>query len=205
MIFQRNDDQIVQFDMLDHFPTYYFPELNPDLVHLDDPEWFAAHVKQSIRGMIEVISHTKNELSAATALRIKELEVALNGGQVSPTINLYIQRTTWLISVSLSYLLSDRFMETVDLGDGTQRKRWSPKLFRSFASGIQPRLTVYVAKQGIRIKTPAALISDFEDDLGARLYFPDAQILHVEGQHVDFLEDGELLKSIQANFSIPKA
>ena len=205
MIFQRNNDRVVQFDMLDHFPTYYFPELNPDVVQLDNTEWFRTHVEHSLKGIIDLVSHAEGELSATVALRNKELEASLNGGLVSPATDQCIQRMTKLISMSLSYLLSDRFMETADLGDGTQRKRWSPRLFRSFAASIQARLTVYVAKQGIRVKTPASLIGEIGDDLGAKVLFPDAQVLHFEGGHLDFLGCNDLLRNIQTNFSTADA
>ena len=96
-------------------------------------------------------------------------------------------------------------METADFDDGTRRKRWSPTLFRSFVSGIRPRLTVYVAKQGIRVKIPTALKNEFWDDLGANILFPEAQVLQFEGGHLDFLEGDDLLKSIQNNFSTAEA
>ena len=205
MIFQCNNDRVVQFDMLDHFPTYYFPELNPDVVQLDNTEWFRTHVEHSLKGIIDLVSNAQGELSATVALRNKELEASLNGGPVSPATDQCIQRMTKLISMSLSYLLSDRFMETADLGDGTQRKRWSPRLFRSFAASIQARLTVYVAKQGIRVKTPASLIGEIGDDLGAKVLFPNAQVLHFEGGHLDFLGCNDLLRNIQTNFSTADA
>lgn len=188
--------------MLDHFPTYYFPELNPDLVQLDNPEWFKAHIKQSLKAVMGLISNTEGELSATAALRNKELEDAFNGGPMQPATNQLIQRVSQLIRMSLSYLLHDRFMEGADLGDGTQRKRWSPALFRSFVSDIRPRLAVYIAKQGIRVKTPTTLMDERGNDLGAKLFFPDAHVLHFEGGHLDFLADNDLLRSIQNNFSM---
>ena len=205
LIFQRNNDRVVQFDMLDHFPIYYFPELNPDVVQLDNTEWFRTHVKHSLKAVMGLISHTEGELSATAALRNKELEDAFNGGLIQPATNQLVQRVSQLIRMSLSYLLSDRFMETDDLDDGTQRKRWSPSLFRTFVAGIQPRLTVYVAKQGIRVKTPASLIGEIGDDLGAKVLFPDAQVLHFEGGHLDFLGCNDLLRNIQTNFSTADA
>ncbi|KJA23454.1 hypothetical protein HYPSUDRAFT_215226 [Hypholoma sublateritium FD-334 SS-4] len=202
MIFQRNNDQVVQFDMLDHFPTYYFPELNPDLVQLDNPEWFEAHIKHSLQAVMGLISRTEGELSATAALRSKELEDAFNGGSIQPATKQLIKRVSQLIRMSLSYLMSDRFMEASDRrGDGTQRKHWSPTLFRSFVSSIRPRLAVYVAKEGIRVKTPMALMDEFGDDLGAKILFPEARVLHFEGGHLDFLGGNDLLKSIQNNFS----
>ena len=205
MIFQRNNDRVVQFAMLDHFPMFYFPELNPDLVQLDNPEWLKAHIKQSLKTVMSLISHTEGELSATAALRTQQLEDAFNGGPVQPATEQLIRRVTKLVRMSLSYLLSDRFMETADFDDGTRRKRWSRTLFRSFVSGIRPRLTVYVAKQGIRVKIPTALKNEFWDDLGANILFPGAQVLQFEGGHLDFLEGDDLLKSIQNNFSTAEA
>lgn len=201
MVFQRRDERVIQFAMLDHFPTFIFPSLNPDLVKIDDSEWLADHSRQSIEDLTNLMRNTVGELSAQASQRHKELEDALNGGPTTPGAHVFITRTIQMIRNALLYLLSDKFMEDVDLGDGSTRKRWSRGKFHSFVSQIIPRLTVYVAKDGIRLKTPPALWEQVSEDLGAKYFFPNADIVQVNGNHIDFITENTLLKSLQEDFN----
>ncbi|KAF8959297.1 hypothetical protein BDZ97DRAFT_1922990 [Flammula alnicola] len=102
--------------------------------------------------------------------------------------------------MSVRYMFKDRFL--VEYGSEAGRQRWSPELFRNFASQIKTRLTLYIATEGVRKILPTEIRRERDEDLGARALFPDVDIVDIEGGHLDFLEDKALLRSIQGDYYV---
>ncbi|KAF8959299.1 hypothetical protein BDZ97DRAFT_1922992 [Flammula alnicola] len=200
MLAERHGDTVIQFAMLDHFPTLFFPKSDPSNVDITNPEWWQAYFQESVQGMLYLLARTEGVLGRQAALRHREMEDALNGLPGTPSSRKVSERAGKQMRMSVQYMFRDEFL--VDGGSDTGQKRWSLELFRNFVSRIKARLTLYIATEGIREIFPAETKRQLDEDLGARALFPDVDIVYIDGGHLDFLEHKTLLMSMEGDYYV---
>lgn len=191
--FEQNGDTIAQFAMLDHFPTLFLARVDLAAVDLASAAWWDPVLHKSFKGILRLFETVQGVMAAQSKVRIQELQDALDGkpGTSAMTAKI-IGRTTRLIRTTLAFLLGERF----SVADEAGRRRFSPEVFRAYTRGIKAPLTIYVARGGIRAIIP----QDKWVDFGAREYFPDAQFKEVDGGHIDFLGNEELLHYLKIDY-----
>lgn len=180
--------------MLDHFPALFLCRLDLETVDLTNPEWWGMVMKGSIEGVLKLFESTKAIMAAQSTVRVQELRDAMAGKPgMSPMTAKVIARSEKLIKVTMGFLLGERFSVQITEGPNAGRKKFSPEIFKAYTSGIKSQLTVYFADEGIRMLIPP----EQWEELGPREYFPDAKVVELEGGHIDFLGNEELLNRLK--------
>jgi hypothetical protein len=194
LIFEANGDPIAQFIMLDHFPALFLCRLDLDTVDLTSPEWWGAVMKTSMEGILKLFETTKSIMAAQSTIRIQELRDAMAGKPgISPMTAKVLARSEKLMKVTMGLLLGERFSVKVTEGPNAGRRRFSQEIFKAYTSRIKSQLTVYFADEGIRMIIPPNQWEEF----GPRTYFSDARVVELEGGHIDFLGNEDLLNRLK--------
>ncbi|KAF8997173.1 hypothetical protein BDQ17DRAFT_1248888 [Cyathus striatus] len=188
-LFEANGDIVLQFDLLDHFPTVYLEGI--DVSSLDSSSQ-ASIIDNAGRQGVEAICKMVTESSTRADQEFrktfaKEMLSALNGQPSVELAALFTNTIRSVVKISLEFLLEERFYYIDESGHG---RHWSKEKLLHWMRKVKKTPTVYVAKDGLG---PVFGI----DDLGARVAYEDARVIAIEGNHFTFLTNLELLRRLQ--------
>ncbi|KAF5321072.1 hypothetical protein D9619_000384 [Psilocybe cf. subviscida] len=199
---EQNGDEVVQFSMLDHFPSLFFGNVKLSEVRIADEEWIDEHVKGLLRQMATLVIPSENIrarlFSNAVAIRRnQEIIDALTGTPKTPVGELRLARTTMIQKLSLKYMMNERFL--ILNKDG--QKVWSSNLFRKWVGGMRARLTLYVATEGANL-TISEENKERRPDLGATALLGDVPftLVTIEGDHTSILGEESLRCSLEDEY-----
>ncbi|KAJ7680149.1 hypothetical protein B0H17DRAFT_1138758 [Mycena rosella] len=180
--FEQNGDHVVQFVMLDHFPTLY---TLPSLFHLDE-ETIAttlpsrALLQQNLDLLVDLY---RRDPSPSRATLAEELTNAFNGMSVREFARSYYEVFVKVVT------MFTRFLSTGLPDDGTKVRI---RLERWLAE-VKAPVTVIVAENGFR----QAVSPPDREDLGTRTSFPDARIVVVDSGHFSMYENDSVVEELQ--------
>lgn len=199
---ERLGDKIVQFSMVEHFPSLFFSKVKPSEVRIADEEWMNQHVKGLIHEMATLLIPSMNIrarlFSNAVALRRnQEIIDSLTGTLKTPVSERLLARMSMIQKLSLKFLMSNRFVSMDNLG----QKVWSLDLFRDWVGGIQTRLMLHVATEGANVTIPEDM-KEQRRDLGATALLGDIPftLVTIEGDHSSILVEENLRRSLEDKY-----
>ncbi|TFK34940.1 hypothetical protein BDQ12DRAFT_760754, partial [Crucibulum laeve] len=169
-IFQDRGDDIMQLALFDHFPTLFLHEINPDSLDVDNPDQWSEVYRLSLKKLYIEDSFASRDTAT------------------SSTMEVFFQYSEAMWKASTCFLLENQFYLELD------EKRWSQDLLKAWLSEIKSQVTVYVASEGIAQFFP----EEMREDLGARAFIPNCEVINIVGDHYDFFEADEFLNYVQA-------
>ncbi|KAF5322707.1 hypothetical protein D9619_000350 [Psilocybe cf. subviscida] len=199
---EQHGNEVVQFSMVEHFPSLFFGNVKPSEVRIDDEEWTNEHVKELIHQMATLLIPSMNIRArlfsnAVAVRRNQEIIDSLMGTLKTPVSELVLARMTMIQKLSLKFLMSNRFLSLNNDG----QKIWSSNLFRKWVGGIQARLTLHVATEGANVTIPED-IKEQRTDLGATALLGDVPftLVTIEGDHSSVLVEETLRRSLEEEY-----
>ncbi|KIJ29342.1 hypothetical protein M422DRAFT_269298 [Sphaerobolus stellatus SS14] len=190
---EKSGQEVVQYVMVDHFPTLYLQGIDPENSPLASEISWKEYIKQSVMLVADGISNTetKDTQLASDRKRLADnIRGILKGQYGNDEAKRFVANSGILLRMSLEFLLGKQFW-TVDAA--AQTSVWSEKLLHDWMRDVHVPLTVYVTPNGMA--KVINLSSERAFDLGAKVVYPDVRVVSLEGDHYsclwyeDFTED----------------
>ncbi|KAF7328513.1 hypothetical protein MVEN_02538600 [Mycena venus] len=182
MHFERNGDHLVQFAMIDHFPTMFsLPELLP----LDKDTVVGHAPSQALTSAVfdKLFDLYRRDPSPTRQVVQEQLQKALSGLPVPDAIRAYHEVFIKILTMIVRFVLD---LPDDEIGRTAHFEMWLRQ--------VQALVTVFVADDGFVRSIEAG---PGWEDLGARKCFPDARVMFVRSGHFTTVETDELMDELE--------
>ncbi|PBK67233.1 hypothetical protein ARMSODRAFT_915557 [Armillaria solidipes] len=208
-IFERSGDKVIQFALIDHFPTTFLaPALGVDVTKT--PLRQACARKEFIDASLDnLVAMTRRDGGGNVPRRHRladGLSDARKGLPTAPFIQSHKDVLDRFLNQVFDFMLVIcRIPEVPALSETAQREqgRRTINAMEDWLKSVNAPVSIYLGSYGMVGSVPVKHHKDWYD-LGIHRCFPTAKVTYLQAGHYDILDNDVLIKSLQDGF-IPSA